>query len=390
MYSNLLMMRVIYEDVCCELQREKVSKMDFFSFQLEYDMLKDLGISIGILLLFILFRNLFTKYVFQLILKLSRKTPTDFFTQICLSFERPIGWLFIIIGLYVAMDYFPFIEQHNALFLKFLRSMVIVTITWGLFNLSSPTTGIIMSVNQKINNKIDLILIPFISRTIRVILVAISISIIGQEFDYDVNGLVAGLGLGGLAFALAAKEAVGNLIGGIVIVTEKPFSIGDWILTPSVEGTVEDINFRSTKVRTFSQALVTVPNSTLANEPITNWSRMGKRRITFHLGLNYKSTKDQIQRVVQRVEYLLRNHEDVHPDTIMVAFDQYNDSSLDILLYFFTNTTVWGEHVKIKHEINIAIMAILEEEGVEVAFPSRTIYVSQESSDMLQTMGSFD
>lgn len=383
-------MRVIYEDVCGELQREKVSKMDFLSVQLDYDMLKDLGISIGVLLLFILFRNLFTKYVFQLILKLSRKTPTDFFTQICLSFERPIGWLFIIIGLYIAMDYFPFIEQHNALFLKFLRSMVIVTITWGLFNLSSPTTGIIMSVNQKINNKIDLILIPFISRTIRVILVAISISIIGQEFDYDVNGLVAGLGLGGLAFALAAKEAVGNLIGGIVIVTEKPFSIGDWILTPSVEGTVEDINFRSTKVRTFSQGLVTVPNSTLANEPITNWSRMGKRRITFHLGLNYKSTKDQIQRVVHRVEHLLRNHEDVHPDTIMVAFDQYNDSSLDILLYFFTNTIVWGEHVKIKHEINIAIMAILEEEGVEVAFPSRTIYVSQESSDMLQTMGSFD
>lgn len=383
-------MRVIYEDVCCELQREKVSKMDFLSVQLDYDMLKDLGISIGILLLFILFRNLFTKYVFQLILKLSRKTPTDFFTQICLSFERPIGWLFIIIGLYVAMDYFPFIEQHNALFLKFLRSMVIVTITWGLFNLSSPTTGIIMSVNQKINNKIDLILIPFISRTIRVILVAISISIIGQEFDYDVNGLVAGLGLGGLAFALAAKEAVGNLIGGIVIVTEKPFSIGDWILTPSVEGTVEDINFRSTKVRTFSQALVTVPNSTLANEPITNWSRMGKRRITFHLGLNYKSTKDQIQRVVQRVELMLRNHEDVHPDTIMVAFDQYNDSSLDVLLYFFTNTTVWGEHVKIKHEINLAIMGILEEEGVEVAFPSRTIYVSQQSSDLLQTMGSYE
>ena len=102
------------------------------------------------MVLFILFRNLFTKYVFQLILKLSRKTPTDFFTQICLSFERPLGWLFIILGLYLAMDYFPFIEQHNALFLKFLRSMVIVLITWGLFNLSSPTSGILISVNEKI------------------------------------------------------------------------------------------------------------------------------------------------------------------------------------------------------------------------------------------------
>lgn len=364
--------------------------MAFFTTGIDYDMLKNLGMSIGILVLFILFRNIFTKYVFQLILKLTRKTPTDFFTQICLSFERPLGWAFIILGLYVAMDYFPFMEQHNALFLKFLRSMVIILITWGFFNLSSPTTGILISVNQQMNNKIDLILLPFISRTIRVIIIAISISIIGQEFDYDVNGLVAGLGLGGLAFALAAKEAVGNLIGGIVIVTEKPFSIGDWIFTPSVEGTVEDINFRSTKVRTFSQALVTVPNSTLANEPITNWSRMGKRRITFHLGINYKTSKEQIQRVVHRIELMLKNHEEIHPDTIMVAFDQYNDSSLDILLYFFTNTTVWAEHVKIKHEINIEIMGILEEEGVEVAFPSRTIYVTPQSDELFQTVGSFD
>jgi MscS family membrane protein len=364
--------------------------MAFSMAGIDYDMLKNLGISIGILVLFILFRNLFTKYVFQLILKLSRKTPTDFFTKICLGFERPLGWFFIIVGLYLAMDYFPFIEQHNALFLKFLRSMVIVLITWGLFNLSSPTSGILISVNQKINNKIDLILLPFISRTIRVIIIAISISIIGQEFDYDVNGLVAGLGLGGLAFALAAKEAVGNLIGGIVIVTEKPFSIGDWILTPSVEGIVEDINFRSTKIRTFSQALVTVPNATLANEAITNWSRMGKRRISFHLGLNYQTTKDQIQRVVKRIEQLLRTHEEIHPDTIMVAFDHYNESSLDILIYFFTNSTVWAEHVKIKHEINLEIMGILEEEGVEVAFPSRTIYVTPQSNELLQTMGSFD
>ncbi|WP_423799902.1 mechanosensitive ion channel family protein [Neobacillus sp. SAB-20_R2A] len=362
----------------------------FSTADIDYDMLKNLGISIGILAVFILFRNLFTKYVFQLIVKLARKTPTEFLTQICLSFERPLGWAFIIVGLYLAMDYFPFMEQQNALFIKFLRSMIIVLITWGLFNLSSPSTGILISVNEKMNNKIDLILLPFISRTIRVIIIAISISIIGQEFNYDVNGLVAGLGLGGLAFALAAKEAVGNLIGGVVIVTEKPFSIGDWIKTPSVEGIVEDINFRSTKVRTFSQALVTVPNATLANEAITNWSRMGKRKIDFHLGLNYKTTKEELERVVRRIEQLLRTHEEIHPDTIMVAFDHYNESSLDVLIYFFTNSTVWAEHVKIKHEINLEIMAILEEEAVEIAFPSRTLYVTPQTNEVFQTMGSVD
>ncbi|MFC4802296.1 mechanosensitive ion channel family protein [Neobacillus sp. GCM10023253] len=362
----------------------------FSTADIDYDMLKNLGISIGILAVFILFRNLFTKYVFQLIVKLTRKTPTEFLTQICLSFERPLGWAFIIVGLYLAMDYFPFMEQQNALFIKFLRSMIIVLITWGLFNLSSPSTGILISVNEKMNNKIDLILLPFISRTIRVIIIAISISIIGQEFNYDVNGLVAGLGLGGLAFALAAKEAVGNLIGGVVIVTEKPFSIGEWIKTPSVEGIVEDINFRSTKVRTFSQALVTVPNATLANEAITNWSRMGKRKIDFHLGLNYKTTKEELERVVRRIEQLLRTHEEIHPDTIMVAFDHYNESSLDVLIYFFTNSTVWAEHVKIKHEINLEIMAILEEEAVEIAFPSRTLYVTPQTNEVFQTMGSVD
>lgn len=358
---------------------------------IDVETLKSLGISIGILLLFILFRKVFTKYVFQMILKLSRKTPTEFFTQVCLGFEKPLSWFFIIIGLYVAMDYFPFLEQQNALFLKILRSLFIVLITWGLYNLSSSSSLVLIKINEKmLNNKIDLILIPFLSRTIRVIIIAISISIIGQEFDYDVNGLVAGLGLGGLAFALAAKEAVGNLIGGIVIVTEKPFSIGDWILTPSVEGTVEDINFRSTKIRTFSQALVTVPNATLANEAITNWSKMGKRRITFQMGLPFGTPKEKIQNVINKIEEMLNNHPDIHPDTIVVTFDQYGDSSLDVLLYFFTNTTVWGEHLKIKHDVNLEILSILEKEGVSLAFPSRTIHFSSDSlQESVKKVGSY-
>ena len=99
---------------------------------------------------------------------------------------------------------------------------------------------------------------------------------VAQEWDYRIDGFIAGLGLGGLAFSLAAKDTLSNVFGGLVVILDKPFSIGDWIKTPSVEGTVEDISFRSTKVRTFAQALVTVPNATLANEPVTNWTRMGK------------------------------------------------------------------------------------------------------------------
>ncbi|TLS37072.1 mechanosensitive ion channel family protein [Pseudalkalibacillus caeni] len=361
-----------------------------WEFISSYETLKNLGISIGIFLLFLVFRKLFTKYIFQLILRLSNKTPTEFFTYICLAFEKPIRWLFLIIGIYVSAKYFPFMEQKNPLFLNLVRSAVIIIITWGLYNLSSSSSLLFTKVNERFNIKIDQILIPFFSKALRFIIIAISFSIIAQEFDYDVNGFVAGLGLGGLAFALAAKDALANLFGGIVIITEKPFSIGEWIMTPSVEGTVEDINFRSTRVRTFDQAVVTVPNATLANESITNWSKMGKRRITFNLGLTYDTPKEKIERVTRKIDYLLRNHEAIHKDTIFATFDKYNDSSLDIFLYFFTKTTVWAEFLKVKEEINFKIMDILEEEGVSVAFPSRTLYVSPQTESFTQAAASME
>ncbi|AHF06278.1 mechanosensitive ion channel family protein [Desulfitobacterium metallireducens] len=346
-----------------------------------YETLKNLGISIGIFLLFLFFKKIFIKDIFELILKLSKKTPTDFLSYVCLAFEHPARWLFVIIGLYVALGYFPFINQSDPIILKLIRSSIIALISWGLFNLSSVSSHIFTKLNERFDLKIDQILIPFLSKALQAIIIAISISIIAKEFDYDVNGFVAGLGLGGLAFALAAKDALANLFGGIVIISEKPFSIGDWIMTPSVDGTVEDINFRSTKVRTSAQALVTVPNATLANQAITNWSKMGKRQISFRLGVTYDTPKNKLERIVRKINDLLKNHEDIHPETIIVAFDQYNESSLDIFLNFFTKTTVYEEYLRVKEDINFKIMEIIEEEEVSLAFPSRTLYFDSQTHD---------
>lgn len=336
---------------------------------------RSIGISIGIFLLFLLFRKIFSTYIFKLILKITRKTPTDFFTHVFLAFEKPLRWLFVIIGIYAAVAYFPFINQKNLTFIAFFKSSIIVLITWGLYNLSSSTSVLFEKLNKRLNFEMDQILIPFLSKTIRFVILAISLSVIAQQFGFDVNGFVAGLGLGGLAFALAAKDAIGNLFGGIIIITEKPFSIGDWIMTPSVEGTVEDISFRSTKVRTFAQALVTVPNATLANESITNWSRMGKRRINFELGVTYETPKATLEKVINRLENMLKEHPDIHQETIFVKFDEYKPNSLAIFFYFFTKTTIWEEYLNVKQDVNFKIMDILEEEGVSIAFPTRTLHV---------------
>lgn len=339
-----------------------------------YETLKSLGISLGIFLLFLFFNRFFVKYIFQLILKLSKKTPTDLLYYVCLSFERPARWFFVIIGLFVALHYFPFIDKTNPLILKLFRASIIFLISWGLFILSSTSSLLFSKLDKHFNLEIDQILIPFLSKALQFIIIAISISIIAQEFNYDVNGFIAGLGLGGLAFALAAKDALANLFGGIVIITEKPFSLGDHIMTPSVDGTVEEITFRSTKVRTSMQALVTVPNATLANQAITNWSKMGKRQISFRLGLTYSTPKNKLESVVQRIKDLLKNHQDIHPESINVTFDQYGESSLDIFLNFFTKTTNFDEYLLIKEDINLKIMEIIEDEGVSLAYPSRTIY----------------
>ena len=143
-------------------------------------------------------------------------------------------------------------------------------------------------------------------------------------------------------------------------------------------GIVEDINFRSTKIRTFEQAVVTVPNSTLANEPVTNWSRMDKRRITFNLRLTFDTPRDKIEKCVTDIREMLQNHPAIHPETIFVFFDSYGDSSLNIFLYFFTRTTVWEEYLRVKEDVNLRIMAIMEKEGVSVAFPSTSIYFENE------------
>lgn len=338
----------------------------------------DTGISITIFFLFLLFRKIFAKYVFKFILAISKKTPTELLSHILLAFEKPIRWLFISLGIYVSVKYFPFIDHTNQLFMKLIRSSVILLLAWGFYNLSAQSSILFTKINDQFNVQIDQILIPFLSKAIRFVIVAISFSIIAQEFEYDVNGFVAGLGLGGLAFALAAKDALSNLFGGIVIITEKPFNIGDWVKTKDVEGVVEDISFRSTRIRTFAQALVTVPNSTLANQAITNWSQMGKRQITFNLGITYDTPKHKVEEVIQQIEHMLIDHPDIHEETIFVKFDRFNESSLDIFLYFFTKTTVWGEFLSVKQDINLRIMQILEEEGVSIAFPSRTLYLSSE------------
>jgi MscS family membrane protein len=334
---------------------------------------QQLGIAAGIFFLFLIFRKIFTKYIFRFILFLSKKTSVEILSNILLAFEKPMRSFFVFIGLFVAVVYFPFDESFHSFFDKVFRTLIIFHIAWGLFNLSASTSSIFTQVGKKMKIEFDDILLPFVSKLLRFAIVVMALSIIASEWEYNVSGFVAGLGLGGLAFALAAQESIKNFFGGVIIIVEKPFTLGDWIKAPSVEGFVEDISFRSTKIRTFADSVIVVPNSTLSNEPIENWTKMRKRLITFDIGILYSTPVAKVRNCVDRIDTYLHEHAEVDNELIIVRFNTFNESSLDIFIYFFTIPTGWVAHMKVKEDINMKVMEILEEEGVSLAFPTRTL-----------------
>lgn len=324
-----------------------------------------------VLLLFFFFRKTLVHYLFIQVLKLTQRTATGLDDKIVQALERPLREFLVVLGVYLILRSLPLNPAYTNFVLKVFRSCIVVLVAWALYIIVESLVAEDLKTRFGANN----ILVPFVCKAARFVILVLAFMIVAVEWGYDVNGLITGLGLGGLAVALAAKDALSNIFGGIVIILDKPFTIGDWISTPSVEGTVEDITFRSTKIRTFAQALVTVPNATLANEPITNWSRMGKRRITFHLGVTYSTPRHKLEKCVKDIRQMLEEHPEVHKETIFVYFERFGESSLDIFLYFFTKTTKWQEYLSVREDINFKIMEILEREGVSIAFPSRSIYL---------------
>ncbi|WP_425448947.1 mechanosensitive ion channel family protein [Dethiothermospora halolimnae] len=331
-------------------------------------------IAIGISLFFLIFKNIFTKYILKIGYRITNKTKSTIDDDILNAFKRPLRMFISILGLYLSLRYLAFSQSFNETLKHFFRSSVIIIIAWGLYNLEGTYSILFDRMGRKLNINTNNVLKPFLSRALRIITVVITIGIVAEEFEYDVSGFVAGLGLGGLAIAMAAKDTLSNVFGGIVIIMDKPFDIGDWISSTETEGVVEDINFRSTKIRAFDKAIITVPNSKLVDSSVINYSRRNLRRINFKLGLTYDTSKEKMKKCVESIEKMLISHDNISKDMILVKFDEFNSSSLDILIYCFANTSSWEEFLDIKQDVNFNIMNIVEEEGASIAFPSRSIY----------------
>lgn len=318
------------------------------------------------------------------VLKFARNTSSRLDELFLEALIRPLNLGLLITGIYIALQFLNLPEKVGGFDLgkiqKSIWSLLITfTVTWFLLRTINILKYYLEKVTAKTDTKLDDQLVPIVVRALKIVIITVAILIVFQNMGYSVTSILASLGIGGLALAMASKDTVENFFGSIIVFSDKPFQLDDWVKINDVEGTVEEVGFRSTRIRQFDNALVHLPNSTLTRAPIINFSRRFKRRISFTLGVAYSTPPDKIEQAVERIREMIANDKRFNQDFYLVNFNQMADFSLGIFIYCFTDTTVWADYLQIQQDFLLSILKMTHEMGVEIAFPTQTIYTRPET-----------
>lgn len=332
------------------------------------------GFFVLLLLTFVIRKIVITIYV-RWFHRAAEKTTWAFDDKLIPAMTAPLGALVYIIGFFISISMLNLSDGMALVVLRIFQASTMTVVFWGLLRVVDVFAEVMVDVAKERDMGVYHF-IPLLKKTARVFLIVIAVVLVVQNLGYSVGSLLAGMGIGGLALALAAQESLANFFGSVSIVADRPFKVGDWIQIGSrVDGDVEEIGLRSTKVRTWSKSLMTIPNKILANEIIENWSRMPKRRVKQYIGVTYSTGPESMEGLVEDIRKLLREDEGVNQDFILVNFTDFGDSALQILVYYFTSTTAWLAHMDIRQRINLKIMRAVEARGSSIAFPTRTLHI---------------
>ena len=345
--------------------------------------------ALGIILVAYIAKKLFAYFFIKVMIPLTQKTKRELDDRFFTCLQKPAEFLVFLIGLFIAVEVLQLPSEPfdiGKLATSLLKALVIFDVAWFLFNLVDMIDHYLSKWAERTESALDDQLAPLLRKSLRIFIVVMASLMAIQTFGYPITGVLASLGIGGLAFALAAKDTVSNIFGSLMIIFDRPFHVGDWIKAGSMEGTVEEVGFRSTKIRTFAKTLISVPNNIIANLALDNYSRMPKRRIRLTVSVSYDATPAQMREAVSRIRELLKTHPAIDQEFFLVNFTDFGASSLDIMVYCFTSTTVWGEYLDAREDVCLKIMDTLAELGLEIAFPSTTVYLRQEDTDAVNAM----
>ena len=336
------------------------------------------------LLLIIPFRLLLSKLLFRLFGKSNNKKDNEKFNSLL---KKPLRYFLILTVLYISAQFISLPDflanteegglNYPEYFDKAFNFLLLIIIFWTI-NRSIDFIGYkLKNKALKTESKVDDQLIPFAIDIAKVLTIVFGIvMILGNVFDVNVTALVTGLGIGGVAFALASKESLENLLGSFTIFFDKPFTVGDTVTLGGVTGTVEKVGFRSTRIRTFDKSVVTVPNKNIISTELDNLGARPVRRVKFNIGLTYDTSVENIKNIVDDIQKLI----DEHPMTNQegkVRFLNFGASSLDIMVLYYVDSPDWEVLIDAKQKINFDIIDIVNKYKCEFAFPSTSVYIEK-------------
>lgn len=357
--------------------REFIEMLDFKLFGQNF-------ISLLILLASVLLSGIFRKvfsYIFIGLEKLTSRSKTNMDDILIGSLSRPIGWIGSFLLILAVVSQIDLDESFKETLSIVFQVLIGFQVIKALYNLTDHATEIIQFIIRHLKISVDEALVPIIARSSKALVIVFGPLVVAQNLGVNVMSLVAGLGLGGLAFALAAKDTAANLFGSFMILVDKPFSVGDWVIIGSNEGTITEIGLRSTRIKTFYDSIISIPNSEVANASIDNMGKRNFRRVKTTLGVTYDTPPEKIEGFLEAIKRIIDVHPHTRKDYYQVVFTGFNASSLDLLLYFFIVAEDWSRELVIKQNIFLDIIRAAKDLDVEFAFPTTTVHIDSYKAD---------
>jgi len=331
------------------------------------------GIAALFLIGAVLLRRVATTIIFNQLKKLAAKTETTLDDKLFPALEAPVATFIMLVGIFSALQVLK-LSAHTDLFIGYgVTVSFSLAIFWGLL----CALGVLLDHAHEVALERQMSVaafMPWIKKSLVAMFVVLGLLLTVQSLGYNVSAILSGLGIGGLAFALAAQDTLANLFGSIVVAIDQPFKLGETVKIGAHVGTVEDIGLRSTKLRLVDKSLIIIPNKTVSSEAIVNLSRFTGRRVEQVLALTYATKPAQLEALVREISDLIRREAEVIPTSVMVYFRDLSPSSLDLWLVYVAQDADFQKHMALRQRLNLAFMRAVEARGLAFTFPAPTVY----------------
>ena len=332
-------------------------------------------IGLGIFLIFLLFRGFISKIIINRLKKIAKKTTNKLDDTFVQAMEGPARFFPIVIGFFIASYYLEFSPESQSFIDNVNKSLITILIFWLIHQFIQPVSYLLGGLEKLLTKE----LIGWIVKALKILIFILGAAAVLELWGIKIGPIIAGLGLFGVAVALGAQDLFKNLISGILVLVEKRFKVGDWIMVEDIiEGIVERIGFRSTVVRKFDKSIAIIPNFQFAENAVINISETTNWIISWVITLQYNTTVDQLKKIRDEIEKYITTHKDYKISLgHAVRVDKFSDSSIDMYIRCFTVTDDWDEWLAVKERLAIEIKQIVEKNNASFAFPSQSIYVEK-------------